>query len=167
MPPRNEFLHFWIQKPGTAWPQMRGRVGSQNSAIRNHTTHWLGPFRVLVPSVNPTSGFLCKRDHEERPTHRMNEATKTPLRVRKEMPHWEARWTANVPFPLQMSSGTGPPQAGLPAPLKTKPNQPTHLKTKHVSFCLATPPPCLQTRLQVLDRWPYLLSNLWIHLSWN
>lgn len=28
-------------------------------------------------------------------------------------------------------------------------------------------PPCLQTRLQVLDRWPYLLSNLWIHLSWN
>lgn len=28
-------------------------------------------------------------------------------------------------------------------------------------------PPCLQTRLQVLDRWPYLLSNLLIHLSWN
>lgn len=66
------------------------------------------------------------------------------------MPHWEARWTANVPFPLQMSSGTGPPPVGLPALPKAKPNQPTHLKTKHVS--LGLPPPCLQTRLQVLDR---------------
>lgn len=34
-------------------------------------------------------------------------------------------------------------------------------------FSLLISPPCLQTRLQVLDRWPYLLSNLWIHLSWN
>lgn len=158
----------WRGGEGGPGPRREAGWEARNSVINDPATHWPGPFRVLVPGVNLTFGFLYKSHHEERPTHRMNQATKSPLRARKEMPHWEARWTANVPFPLQMSSGTGPPPVGLPAPTphsQAKPNQPTHLKTKHVSFCL--PPPCLQTRLQVLDRWPYLLSNLWIHLSWN
>lgn len=120
---------------------MAVRVGNPESVICNHTTHRPAPFKVLMKSVNLTSGFLYKRDHEERaPNTGKARATKSPLRALEEVPHWAARWRENDAFPLQMSSGAGlPPARGLPAPPKAKPNRPTHLKTKLVSSCLPLP----------------------------
>ena len=56
------------------------------------------------------------------------------------MPHWEARWTANVPFPLQMSSGTGPPPVGLPSSTKSQ-TQLAQSFEKPTCFLLLPPPP--------------------------
>lgn len=130
---------------------MAVRVGNPESVICNHTTHRPAPFKVLMKSVNLTSGFLYKRDHEERvPNTGKARATKSPLRALEEVPHWAARWRENDSFPLQMSSGTGLPRPGTPSSPESQTQQ-AHSFENQACFLLPTPP-CLQTRLQVLGR---------------